>query len=240
MRKSSKQKDYLERINRTLIYIQNHLDDTMTLSDLAEVSHFSQFHFHRIFTAYVGESVYNYVRRLRIVRAAGQLIYTSDRITDIALAAGFETGPAFAKAFKQVMGISPRTMRQQGANPPDMTSMLDFQPELGETIMQPTIKNIEPQIVIYIRQLGNYEKSAPAAWKKIAAYAKDNNLAQLDTTSIGITHDYLGISSEQHWRYDACIAGLENPVAAGEVGVQTLAGGQICHFRTRWSLPDAG
>ena len=58
--------DYQERMLRVLIYIQNHLDHGPTLNELAELAHFSPFHFHRIFRGMVGESLKAYVRRLRL------------------------------------------------------------------------------------------------------------------------------------------------------------------------------
>jgi len=71
------------------------------------VACFSPFHFHRIFAAYVQETVSAHVRRLRIERAAWRLCHTQESVTDVALDAGYETPGAFTKAFTQVLGENP-------------------------------------------------------------------------------------------------------------------------------------
>ena len=53
--KESTKEEYLKRINTVVEYINNHLDEEMDLKKLAEVSHFSAFHFHRIFKAFQHE-----------------------------------------------------------------------------------------------------------------------------------------------------------------------------------------
>ena len=45
---------YLSRVNRVLDYIESHLSESLSLSDLAEVALFSPYHFHRIFSAFMG------------------------------------------------------------------------------------------------------------------------------------------------------------------------------------------
>ena len=56
-------KDYQERVNKILTYIHNNLDKEVKLNDLANIASFSTFHIHRIFSAYVGESLRSYIRR---------------------------------------------------------------------------------------------------------------------------------------------------------------------------------
>jgi AraC family transcriptional regulator len=79
---------------------------------LAAVAGFSVSHFHRIFTAYVGESIASYVRRVRLERAGRKLRMGAVDITEVALAAGYDTHAAFSKAFKQQFGLSPSEFRQ--------------------------------------------------------------------------------------------------------------------------------
>ena len=67
---------YQERILKVLVHIQNHLDDELSLEELASVAYFSPFHFHRIFTALTGESIKSYVRRLRLERATRDLAFS--------------------------------------------------------------------------------------------------------------------------------------------------------------------
>lgn len=93
-------KDHNERLNRVLIYIQENIGTRLSLETLADIACFSPFHFHRIFAAYVGETLNAYCCRLRLENAAMKLIYTKELITSIAMSAGYETSVAFAKAFR--------------------------------------------------------------------------------------------------------------------------------------------
>jgi len=60
------ERDYYERIVRTLVYIQRRLDDDLTLDEAAGVAAFSAFHFHRVFRGLVGEPFKEHIRRLRL------------------------------------------------------------------------------------------------------------------------------------------------------------------------------
>lgn len=92
-------------------YIREHMQGPLDREVLAEVAGFSVPHFHRIFTAEVGENISDYVRRLRLERAGRKLRLGAVDITEVALAAGYETHSAFGKAFKQQYGLSPSEFR---------------------------------------------------------------------------------------------------------------------------------
>mgnify|MGYP000458632448 FL=1 len=64
---------YQQRINLVLRHIEQNLDTRPDLDELARIACFSPYHFHRIFSALVGESVAAYKRRLLLERAAMQL-----------------------------------------------------------------------------------------------------------------------------------------------------------------------
>src|SRR5215469_15718852 len=83
MRKHTEQ-SYKERILRVLVYIQNHLDEAVSLEELAAIAHFSPYHFHRIFRGMVGESVMEHICRLRLERAAYRLKFGEQPVTRIA------------------------------------------------------------------------------------------------------------------------------------------------------------
>ena len=103
--------DCIEDVMR---YIREHISEPLDRETLAAVAGFSVPHFHRVFTAHVGESAISYVRRLRLERAARKLRMGAVDITEVALAAGYDTHAAFSKAFKQQFGLSPSEFRQLG------------------------------------------------------------------------------------------------------------------------------
>jgi AraC family transcriptional regulator len=95
-------------------YIRDHIQEPLDRETLAAVAGFSIPHFHRVFTAQVGESAASYVRRLRLERAARKLRMGAVDITEVALAAGYDSHASFSKAFRQQFGLSPREFRQLG------------------------------------------------------------------------------------------------------------------------------
>ena len=103
-----------ERIEDVVKYIRAHISESLDRETLAAVAGFSIPHFHWVFTAHVGESAITYVRRLRMERAGRKLRMGAVDITEVALAAGYDSHAAFSKAFKQQFGLSPSEFRQLG------------------------------------------------------------------------------------------------------------------------------
>jgi AraC family transcriptional regulator len=108
---AARTQDHSACIERVKLYICRHIDEPLNRDVLAAVVGFSVPHFHRIFTARVGENVASYVRRLRLERAGRKLRMGAVDITEVALAAGYDTHAAFSRAFKQQYGLSPREFR---------------------------------------------------------------------------------------------------------------------------------
>jgi AraC family transcriptional regulator len=108
--------EYSECIEDVMRYIREHINEPIDRETLASVAGFSVPHFHRVFTAHVGESAASYVRRLRMERAGRKLRMGAVDITEVALAAGYDSHAAFGKAFKQQFGLSPSEFRQLGCS----------------------------------------------------------------------------------------------------------------------------
>ncbi len=107
-------REYLARIHRVMDYIEAHLGEPMTLDALASVACFSPFHFHRLFTALAGESLYQFILRLRLEHAANQLLSQPEKsVTAIALDCGFGSPAAFARAFRAGFGMTATAWRKQ-------------------------------------------------------------------------------------------------------------------------------
>lgn len=114
-RKSALRREYTARINRVLDYIDAHLGEELALETLARVASFSPFHFHRVFGAIVGEPLGCYIQRIRIEKAAGQLLADPERpITAIAYDCGFSGSAAFARAFREYFGMTASEWRLKG------------------------------------------------------------------------------------------------------------------------------
>ena len=107
--------EYTARINRVIDHIEANIDKDLSLEELAEVAHFSPFHFHRIFRAMVRETLNDFVQRVRIEKAALKLALNPKKsITEIALECGFSGSSAFARAFKAAFNMSASDWRSGG------------------------------------------------------------------------------------------------------------------------------
>jgi AraC family transcriptional regulator len=97
----------LRRIHRVQDYIELHLAEDLTLDAIAKSAGFSPFHFHRLYTAITGETLYQFILRLRLERAANHLgIYPDRSVTEIAFTCGFSSSATFARAFRAEYGLS--------------------------------------------------------------------------------------------------------------------------------------
>jgi len=99
--------EYRSRINKVFDYIEENLTSEMSLEQLARVANFSKYHFHRIFYSMVGETLNQFIQRVRIERAA-TLLLTNRKlsITEVALNCGFSSSSVFARAFNSAFGLS--------------------------------------------------------------------------------------------------------------------------------------
>lgn len=114
-RENPQRAEYTARINRVIDYIQTHLEEELSLGSLSRIAHFSPYHFHRIFRAMVGETLSRFIQRIRIEKAAGELVHDHNKtITEIALENGFSSSSAFARAFRESFGMSASTWRSGG------------------------------------------------------------------------------------------------------------------------------
>ena len=103
--------DYQRRINIVVEYIRTHLDETLDLRTLAEVSSFSPCHFHRIVSAFLGEPPGEFIARTRIETAARLLLYSDLTVAEIAYRVGYDAPSSLTKAFGRFFGISPKEYR---------------------------------------------------------------------------------------------------------------------------------
>lgn len=110
--------EYASRINRVIDYIEANIDVDLSLETLSGIANFSKFHFHRIFRAMVGETLNQFIQRIRLEKAAAQLIFNPKKsITEIAFDCGFSGSATFARAFKDTFHMSASEWRSEGQSP---------------------------------------------------------------------------------------------------------------------------
>lgn len=106
--------DRLTRIEKVLDYIHEHLDEPIHVTSLAEKSCWSRWQFQRVFGQTTGLTVAQYIRELRLSKAAELLLSSKTRHMDIAIQCGFDSEISFSRAFKHMFNCTPRDYRQRG------------------------------------------------------------------------------------------------------------------------------
>ena len=99
---------YDRRVHRVMDHVRRHLDSALSLDELAQVAHFSPYHFHRIFKATTGETLTRFTQRARLERACYLMKASPEReLGSIALEVGFSAQSDFSRVFKRRYGIPP-------------------------------------------------------------------------------------------------------------------------------------
>jgi AraC family transcriptional regulator len=245
--------DYKQRVLRVLVHIQQQLDEPLSLETLAQMAHFSPYHFHRVFKGMLGESVQSHIRRLRLERSAGQLKLTGWPVTQIALAARYEAPEAFTRAFRAMFGVSPsrfRAARRPANSNPTAASGVHYRngrplrnfkaAPLAANTMKVTIQNLPALRVAFVHHVGTYS-TCGAAWDTLGMFLGKEGLVGGDSLFIGICHDDPEVTPPDKIRYDACVTVGDRFAPQGEIGVQTIAGGEYAvatHFGSYETLGE--
>ena len=215
--------DYVQRINKVVAYINNHLDETLDLKTLANEAALSDFHFHRIFKALKGEAIGGYITRLRLEATARLLRYTALTIEEIAFNIGYETPASLSKAFKKQYGISPTEYRTNKDTYIMKKEIIN--PDLA--LKAPKIVTLEPKNLIYVALTGAYGSlDYGKAYEQLWAVIKAQKLFTKGIESICISYDDPKITEGSLQRSDVCLAIHKPAIPQEEVSCKTLAGGK--------------
>lgn len=212
-----------KRLNNVLVFIEKNINEKLTLDQLAHIACLSPYHFHRIFTAYIGESLYDYIKRLRLEGAAFKLRYSRESISEISTTYGYDQLASFSKAFKQHFGKAPSVFRKLGR---------PHEKQHDEsTKISVRFEQLNDTEVVFVREMGEYRVAAKKAWQTLMPLAYQHNLITDSTKAIGISYDSPEITDYPHIRYDACIVSKTAEKLPGVVGKQIIEGGHYAIFR---------
>lgn len=110
-----KQKEYSQKFNAVLEYMDKHYNEPIELEDMAELSGFSKFHFSRLFKQYTDMTFCDYINYRRIKVAESLLASPDLSITEVSMQAGFPSISTFNRVFKQKHGCTPTEYRMRNS-----------------------------------------------------------------------------------------------------------------------------
>ncbi|MFQ2319287.1 GyrI-like domain-containing protein [Aeromonas caviae] len=228
--------DYRERLTPVLRALEQNPD--LTIEALASRACLSLYHFHRVFTAVVGEAPGEMCRRLRMQRAAWQLCYTDASVTAIALGAGLGSSQAFAKAFRRHYGCTPGAFRRdKGKNGhQDRKEGHAWQGALpyaeGHSSARSNTMNtveMDARTLAYIRVTGPYGEGYDAVCHRLHQWAAPRGLEGGEW--IFIYHDNPEVTPPAQCRTDIGISVPVGTLGAGEVEIQLIPAGRYAQSR---------
>lgn len=97
-----------DAVQRMKDYIEDHITEKITLHMLAKAANYSPWHAERIFKELVGKTPFEYIRAIRLSRAAVKLRNTNIKVTDVAFDFVFDSHEGFTRAFSKQFGMTPK------------------------------------------------------------------------------------------------------------------------------------
>lgn len=193
--KEDTQKEYYKYINKSLDFINEHLDSDISLSTLAQVANISPYHFHRIFKSVVGENLAQYIKRLRLDYVARQLRSSSHSLEYLCEKSGYKSIQALSKAFKKQYDIPPSTYKKK---PSEWSIKRANQ-------LFPRICKISSKHIIYLKNISS-DMSYNDIWQKLYSFGLFKNLIYENSESIGCCFNLSGNQIQTNFEFRPCIS----------------------------------
>ena len=114
--------EHTAKLKLVLEYIGEHYAEELTIPQLARLCFFSEYHFMRFFKKYIGVSCLEYIKNLRLEKAASRLAQGGQSVLDVSMSCGFSNLSYFYREFKKKYGMTPKQFIRE-------TPSLPFLPE---------------------------------------------------------------------------------------------------------------
>jgi AraC family transcriptional regulator len=255
--------EHFKRIRKVLIYIDENINEELSLEKLAEIATYSSFHFHRIFRGIIGETLQEYINRNRMEKSAMLLSHHKNKsLEEVFSEVGFKSNSAFSKTFKKFFGVSPSVFRKN--TPEKFSKILPMNSNIGqkEVVFQQYLYNInqmknfmETNAKIEVKELHEMHlasvlsigvQNIDNAYNKLISWGISKNLFPRENVKmISVYHDSFKVTAPNKVRIHACML-LDEPIKTdGETFPETLPKGRhivgsyfigIHEFEKAWQI----
>jgi AraC family transcriptional regulator len=233
-------------VQKAVERILSGLDHALDLQALARVAALSPFHFHRVFRGALGETPLELHRRLRLERAAHELLEGSMPVTTVAFAAGYETHESFTRAFREHYQCSPSDFRQsrdldrEGCARPRQIELpsrsgLHFQPgrsgkpeihfTTGGPAMNVEIKELPERRIAAVTHVGPYNRISEA-FGRLGEIAGRAGLIGPAPVMLGVYYDDPETTPAAELRSQAALVIAEDAKIPAELAEGRIPGGR--------------
>ena len=223
-------------VNQSIDYIMRHLDEEISIEDVADHCYFSKYYFSRVFKEKTGESIYAFIKRLKMEQSAVRLKIEKDKsITDIGSDYGYSPSN-YCSAFKKHHNISPAKFRKDMnttciPHPFYQDKLARFQSfeEYNKHIL---IQELDDFKVIYERHIGNYIELGKNWYDFTEKYKEYLNE---ETLLIEKSYHDPSITNVDKCLYDICMTVDKN---CSLDNVTTIQGGKFAVYRFNGLIQD--
>lgn len=198
--------EWVERLNRAMDYIEEHLTDEIDYGQLGRIACCSAYHFQRMFSYMAGMPLSEYIRKRKMSLAAVDLQGRNAKIVDVAEKYGYHSPTAFNRAFQAIHGVAPSAVKNEGV-PVKSFPPISFKITMkGAEEMKYRIETKEAFRIVGVsvpleKEIEKNFAAIPAKWQEISM---DGTLQKLAGRMDGEPKGVLGISTcndEEPWRY---------------------------------------
>jgi len=245
-------------VRKVLEFIQMNLSEDLSLKKISEIANYSPFHFHRIFTDFVGETPKQYIIRIRLERIAHYLkVFPNLSISELADKSGFASLSTFSRAFKNNFGVSaeeyrPMTMDEYRKlckmnskkcktlkiNTPDLwfrdfskDDLMDWKNKVNIST-----KRLRGFSIIYLSTCLNKSDAISLAYRRICQWAEPRGLLTIDTHFVGLLLDIPFITPIEKCRYWAGITFPEQVKLPRDASVVQIPDGLYANYNLKGNL----
>lgn len=226
---------YEKRLLRVSAYIHEHLDEDLDLDRLSEIACLSAHHWHRVYRAVHNETLAATVRRLRLHRAAGDLVRSERSVRDIAARWGYPNLQSFTRTFAAAYGMPPARYRREGSH----RAYASESDEESSRMFDVTIRTLAEQPLLAVPHAGSY-MGIGKAFEALYGTLFSRNLFRPEMRMIGVFLDDPDLVAEEKLRSFACVTADENIPAEPPLTRRVLAGGDYAVLRHQGPYANMG
>ena len=204
----------LDRYTKLLTYLEDHLSEEINIEKVEDICHYSYRNINRIFLALNQETIGQYIKRLRLEKAAQYLKYSEMGISQIAYTVGYEDRSAFSKAFKKKYHSNPKEFRESAEEYREEMKKQFILPDAAHQKLEFKIETLPEFQYLFTEYRGDFRdtEAMDLLWEKLIDYALKLDLLSEDSVLMTEIVDDADISDHIHSRYRQALI-LENPIA---------------------------
>lgn len=237
---------YVNSVQRAIEYIEDHLEEDLDLTSIADEAYLSVAQLYRFFYALTGHPVKEYVRKRRMSVAANLLRNSDLTVEKIAWDIGFEYYHSFAKVFKKVVGLTPAAYRKadifysfEPAYPQDLVSYREDK-ELTELFPDIKVIRFHPDTMhgylhISTQEAGMENEAFRIVYEHLAS-AKESQKSKIRI--FGYNVDLPDEGDDSRYGYRVLIMGTGQWHAGGMFTEEPFDGGLYAVRKTTAASPE--